>query len=42
MAPEAPLSALALGRATLARQGLLKPIRSSVAPGATEHSIAFG
>ena len=29
MAPEAPLSARALGRATLARQGLLEPIRSS-------------
>lgn len=31
MAPPAPLSARALGRATLARQGLLKPIRSSPA-----------
>lgn len=31
MAPSAPLSLRALGRATLARQGLLKPIRSSPA-----------
>ena len=31
MAPPAPLSARSLGRATLARQGLLKPIRSSPA-----------
>ena len=31
MAPAAPLSTRALGRATLARQGLLKPIRSSAA-----------
>ncbi len=31
MAPEAPLSAAALGRATLARQGLLEPMRAPAA-----------
>lgn len=36
MAPEAPLSARALGRATLARQGLLEPITARDAAAAVE------